>query len=243
MRMQDLIEKKKNGFAHTGEELSYIIGGAVDGLIPDYQLSAWLMAVCFRGMSDEELASLTDLMARSGDTVDLSALGDRTVDKHSTGGVERNAELLRNLVCRFQKLIACSRCKRSRQMILGSEIGVGASAESRNHVLQTELVGKRARRTDTDDIFHVKKVKKLIAVDRHGGHTHAARHDGNLRSLVSARVSLDSADVIDENGILQIGFCNKFRAERISGHEDRFGEIAFFCCNMRCCHNFISFLF
>lgn len=94
MRMQDLIEKKKNGFAHTGEELSYIIGGAVSGEIPDYQLSAWLMAVCFQGMSDGELAALTELMASSGDTVDLSALGDRTVDKHSTGGVGDKTTLI-----------------------------------------------------------------------------------------------------------------------------------------------------
>ena len=157
--------------------------------------------------------------------------------------VERNTKLLRNLVCRFQKLIACGRCKRSRQMILGREIGVGTSAEPRNHVLQTEFIGKSTRRTDTNDIFHVKKVEKLVAVDRHGGHTHAARHDGNPRSLVSSRVSLDSADVIHEHGILQIRFRNKFCAKRISGHEDCFGEIAFFCCNMRCCHNFISFLF
>ena len=87
MRMQDLIEKKKNGFSHTGEELQFIVGGAVSGSIPDYQLSAWLMAVCFRGMSDRELAVLTRLMASSGDMTDLSAFGDRTVDKHSTGGV------------------------------------------------------------------------------------------------------------------------------------------------------------
>ena len=94
MRMQNLIEKKKTGFAHTGEELSYIIGGAVSGEIPDYQLSAWLMAVCFCGMSDEELATLTDLMARSGDTVDLSSLGGGTVDKHSTGGVGDKTTLI-----------------------------------------------------------------------------------------------------------------------------------------------------
>ena len=94
MRMQDLIEKKKNGFFHTKDELKFIIDGAVSGEIPDYQLSAWLMAVCFRGMSDGELAALTELMASSGDTVDLSALGDRTVDKHSTGGVGDKTTLI-----------------------------------------------------------------------------------------------------------------------------------------------------
>ena len=94
MRMQDLIEKKKNGISHMKEELRFIVDGAVDGSIPDYQLSAWLMAVCFRGMSDGELADLTELMASSGDTVDLSALGARTVDKHSTGGVGDKTTLI-----------------------------------------------------------------------------------------------------------------------------------------------------
>ena len=87
MRIQDLIEKKKQGFAHTAEELKMILEGAVDGTIPDYQLSAWLMAVCFQGMTDEEISEMTDLMARSGDMTDLSVFGNQTVDKHSTGGV------------------------------------------------------------------------------------------------------------------------------------------------------------
>ena len=94
MRMQDLIEKKKKGFFHTREELKMIVDGAVSGDIPDYQLSAWLMAVCFCGMSDGELADLTDLMAKSGDTTALSVLGDRTVDKHSTGGVGDKTTLI-----------------------------------------------------------------------------------------------------------------------------------------------------
>ena len=87
MRMTDIIEKKKRGLAHTREEIDFLIAGLLDGSIPDYQVTAWLMAVCFRGMTDEETAVLTDAMAHSGDTVDLSALGDGTVDKHSTGGV------------------------------------------------------------------------------------------------------------------------------------------------------------
>ena len=94
MRMQDLIEKKKKGLFHTREELKMIVDGAVSGDIPDYQLSAWLMAVCFRGMTDGELADLTDLMAKSGDTTELSVLGDRTVDKHSTGGVGDKTTLI-----------------------------------------------------------------------------------------------------------------------------------------------------
>lgn len=87
MRMIDLIEKKKCGYAHTGEELAFLIDGVTRGEIPDYQISAWLMAVCFQGMDDRELADMTDLMAHSGDMTDLSSLGETTVDKHSTGGV------------------------------------------------------------------------------------------------------------------------------------------------------------
>ena len=94
MRIQDLIEKKKQGFAHTSQELKMILDGAVDGTIPDYQLSAWLMAVCFQGMTDEELSEMTDLMARSGDMTDLSLFGDLTVDKHSTGGVGDKTTLI-----------------------------------------------------------------------------------------------------------------------------------------------------
>ena len=94
MRMIDLIEKKKQGLEHTREELAFLIDGAVRTTIPDYQLSAWLMAVCFQGMTDRELADLTELMATSGDMTDLSSLGDKTVDKHSTGGVGDKTTLI-----------------------------------------------------------------------------------------------------------------------------------------------------
>ena len=94
MRIQDLIEKKKQGYSHTAEELKMILDGAVDGTVPDYQLSAWLMAVCFQGMTDEEISVMTDLMACSGEMTDLSAFGDRTVDKHSTGGVGDKTTLI-----------------------------------------------------------------------------------------------------------------------------------------------------
>ena len=94
MRIQDLIEKKKQGFAHTPEELKMLLDGAVKGTVPDYQLSAWLMAVCFQGMTDAEISEMTDLMARSGDMTDLSPLGEKTVDKHSTGGVGDKTTLI-----------------------------------------------------------------------------------------------------------------------------------------------------
>lgn len=93
MRSVDLIEKKKQGNAHAAEELRFLIEGFTKGEIPDYQMSAWAMAVCFNGMNAEETALLTQFMAESGDQVDLSALSN-TVDKHSTGGVGDKTTLI-----------------------------------------------------------------------------------------------------------------------------------------------------
>ena len=94
MRVYDLIQKKKNGEALTPAELEFLVRGYTDGTIPDYQMSAFAMAVYFRSMTAEETAALTDAMARSGDTVDLSRFGDLSVDKHSTGGVGDKTTLI-----------------------------------------------------------------------------------------------------------------------------------------------------
>ncbi|MFW6381368.1 MAG: thymidine phosphorylase, partial [Bacillota bacterium] len=87
MRAYDLIYKKREGQALNAEEIDYLINGYVRGEIPDYQMSAWAMAVYFQGMEDRETSLLTRIMAESGDQVDLSALPGYKVDKHSTGGV------------------------------------------------------------------------------------------------------------------------------------------------------------
>ncbi|MBP1759677.1 MAG: pyrimidine-nucleoside phosphorylase [Firmicutes bacterium] len=94
MRMVDLIEKKRDGEPLSKQEIHFIIKGYVQGDIPDYQMSAWAMAVYFRGMSLEETAELTLSMAKSGDQLDLSNLGGRFVDKHSTGGVGDKTSLI-----------------------------------------------------------------------------------------------------------------------------------------------------
>ena len=87
MRMVDLIAKKRRGEAHTEAEIDFIISGYVNGNIPDYQMSAWMMAVCWQGMEESEVSRLTYAMMNSGDVVDLSDLSGVKVDKHSTGGV------------------------------------------------------------------------------------------------------------------------------------------------------------
>ncbi len=85
--MVDIIEKKRLGKANTQAEIDFVINGYVKGDIPDYQVSAWLMAVYFQGMSDEEAFHLTKAMLYSGDIIDLSGINGIKVDKHSTGGV------------------------------------------------------------------------------------------------------------------------------------------------------------
>ena len=94
MHMTDLIEKKKQGQTLTQEELHFIVHGYTAGDIPDYQMSALMMAIYFRGMTPEETAQLTIEMEHSGDVVDLSPLGEHTADKHSTGGVGDKTSLV-----------------------------------------------------------------------------------------------------------------------------------------------------
>ncbi|HLK05397.1 MAG TPA: thymidine phosphorylase [Candidatus Acidoferrum sp.] len=94
MRAVDLIRKKRDSGEHSREEINFLISGYTRGEIPDYQMSAWLMATWIRGLNDAERASLTEAMLHSGEVVDHANLPGKKVDKHSTGGVGDKTSLI-----------------------------------------------------------------------------------------------------------------------------------------------------
>src|SRR5215467_4939658 len=94
MRAVDLIRKKRDSGEHSREEINFLISGYTRGEIPDYQMSAWLMAAWIRGLSRPEIAALTEAMLRSGEVVSFPEIAGRKVDKHSTGGVGDKTSLI-----------------------------------------------------------------------------------------------------------------------------------------------------
>lgn len=94
MRIYDIILKKRSGDELTREEIDAIVGGYARGEVPDAQMAAWLMAVCFRGMTPRETADLTLTMVDSGEKLDLSCIPGIKIDKHSTGGVGDKTTLI-----------------------------------------------------------------------------------------------------------------------------------------------------
>ncbi|MDR0511756.1 MAG: thymidine phosphorylase, partial [Treponema sp.] len=94
MRTVDILAKKRDGGELSTEEITFLISGYAAGNIPDYQISAWAMAVFFNGMTMKETAALTQAMLRSGAVIDLSGITGPFVDKHSTGGVGDKTSLI-----------------------------------------------------------------------------------------------------------------------------------------------------
>lgn len=94
MRMYDIIRKKKDGYELTNSEIEFAVNGYTNGTIPDYQMSALLMAICINSMTENETAYMTKVMSKSGKMLDLSDIDGITVDKHSTGGVGDKTTLI-----------------------------------------------------------------------------------------------------------------------------------------------------
>ena len=94
MNIVEIIERKKDGYTLTKEELEFSFNGFLDGSVTDYQMSSLLMAICIRGMNDNETFDLTDIFINSGDVLDLSEIKGVSVDKHSTGGVGDKTTLI-----------------------------------------------------------------------------------------------------------------------------------------------------
>ena len=94
MRAVDIIMKKRDGYKLTEEEIIFMVDGFTKGDIENYQMSAFTMAVFFKGMDDDEATALTKAMLNSGDILDLSAINGIKVDKHSTGGVGDKTSLV-----------------------------------------------------------------------------------------------------------------------------------------------------
>ena len=94
LTFEELIERKRDGHEHTPDEITRIVTGFTSGEMPDYQMSAWLMAALLRGLSADETIAMTDAMVKTGEIVDLSAIPGVKVDKHSTGGVADTTTLV-----------------------------------------------------------------------------------------------------------------------------------------------------
>ena len=94
MQVVDIARKKRDGIANSVAEINHLVSLAARGDLPDYQLSAWLMAVFVRGMDDPETTALTEALIHSGHVLDFSPLPALTVDKHSTGGVGDKTSLI-----------------------------------------------------------------------------------------------------------------------------------------------------
>ena len=178
--MYDILQKKRYGEELTREEIGFFIRGYTEGSIPDYQAAAFCMAVCFAGMTDRETAALTDAMARSGDTVDLSRFGNLSVDKHSTGGVGDKTSLI---LCPIVSSLGCKVAKMSGRG-LGHTGGTVDKLES--------IPGYRTSLSEEEFLDQVEKTG-LALIGQTGNLTPA---DKKLYALRDVTATIDSIPLI-----------------------------------------------
>ncbi|MEX1327519.1 MAG: pyrimidine-nucleoside phosphorylase [Desulfobacterales bacterium] len=157
MTPYELIKKKRDGLELSKGEIGFLIDGFVNGQIPDYQMTAFLMAVYFKGMSDRECVELTMAMASSGDQVDLSAIRGFKVDKHSTGGVgDKTTLVLAPLVAASGGIVA---------KMTGRELGhTGGTVDKLESIpgLQVELT--RDKFADLVNDVHVSVIAQTASL-------------------------------------------------------------------------------
>ncbi|MGN1319550.1 MAG: thymidine phosphorylase [Acutalibacteraceae bacterium] len=177
MRMYDIIAKKRDGGELSDAEIRFFVNGYTAGEIPEYQLSALLMAIYLRGMSENETTSLTQYMAMSGDMVDLSYFGGLSVDKHSTGGVGDKTTLI---VAPIAAACGCKVAKMSGRG-LGFTGGTADKLEAINGY-KTDLSG--------DEFFNIVNKVGVAVVTQSGNLTPADKKIYALRDVTATVESI-----------------------------------------------------
>ena len=180
MHAVDFIEKKRDGKEHTAEELRAWVRAYVAEEIPDYQMAAWLMAVYFQGMTPRETAELTLAMAHSGEVLDLSSLGRKTVDKHSSGGVGDKTTLVVAPILAAAGLVVAKMSGRG----LAHTGGTIDKLES--------IPGWRAELSDEEFMRQARKVGLVIA----GQSKNLAPADGKMYALRDVTGTVPSIPLI-----------------------------------------------
>lgn len=177
MRMYDIIAKKRDGGELSDAEIRFFVNGYTAGEIPEYQVSALLMAIYLRGMSENETTSLTQYMAMSGDMVDLSYFGGLSVDKHSTGGVGDKTTLV---VAPIAAACGCKVAKMSGRG-LGFTGGTADKLEAINGY-KTDLSG--------DEFFNIVNKVGVAVVTQSGNLTPADKKIYALRDVTATVESI-----------------------------------------------------
>lgn len=180
MRIYDIITKKKEGKALSAEEIKFAVDGYVSGTVADYQMSALLMAICLRGMDKDETYHLTKVMLESGDRVDLSCLGELSVDKHSTGGVGDKTTII------VAPIVASLGCKVAKM----SGRGLGFTGGTVDKL--ESLTGYRVMQAPEEFLEQVKKIGISVV----GQSGNLAPADKKLYALRDVTATIDSIPLI-----------------------------------------------
>jgi len=176
----ELIARKRQGAAHSREDLQLLVRGVSDGSMPDYQIAAWLMAVAIRGLTPDETGWLTEAMAASGETLDLAARWPDSVDKHSTGGVGDKTSLV------LMPMLAAAGCHVAKL----SGRGLGFSGGTIDKL--EAIPGLRTELTRAELLEQVERLGLAIAAQS----SELAPADARLYALRDVTATVDSVPLI-----------------------------------------------